>query len=233
MPAAERPIEADPYSGSASVVRRWPAADTEAALVLVRHGETEWSRSGRHTGTTDIPLTERGERQARAAGPLIRAVLGSAGPALVLSSPRQRAWRTAELAGFDDRRHHRRRRRMGLRRAGGPHLGRDPAGTGRAGRCGPGPMPGGEDAAAVTVRLDRLLAASPAGWPDRPDRAGAGVLARPRDPVPGRPLAGRAGDRRPPAVAVHRGGLQPRLRARPARGAALEPRQRTDPGAGR
>jgi probable phosphoglycerate mutase len=65
-------------------------------LYLVRHGETEWSRSGRHTSVTDLPLTERGVAQARSlSGHLDPAAFG-----LVLSSPRQRARRTAELAGF-------------------------------------------------------------------------------------------------------------------------------------
>jgi broad specificity phosphatase PhoE len=65
-------------------------------LWLVRHGETEWSRASRHTGRTDVPLTPYGEEQAVALAPL----LGGLHPALVLSSPRQRAWRTAELAGL-------------------------------------------------------------------------------------------------------------------------------------
>ncbi|MFD2419265.1 acid phosphatase [Amycolatopsis pigmentata] len=67
-------------------------------MFLLRHGQTEWSIKGRHTGRTDIPLTTAGESQARAAG----LTLGSLrkGPALVLSSPRQRAVRTAELAGL-------------------------------------------------------------------------------------------------------------------------------------
>jgi probable phosphoglycerate mutase len=68
-------------------------------VVLVRHGETEWSRTGRHTGFTDVGLTEEGERRARAVGP----VLAERDFGLVLSSPRQRALRTAELAGFGDR----------------------------------------------------------------------------------------------------------------------------------
>jgi len=62
----------------------------------VRHGETEWSRDRRHTGRTDLPLTPHGEAQARALPPL----LGRLRPALVLVSPRQRARRTAELAGL-------------------------------------------------------------------------------------------------------------------------------------
>jgi probable phosphoglycerate mutase len=67
-------------------------------LWLVRHGETEWSLSGRHTGRTDVPLTARGERQAAALGERLRGVE----LALVLASPLERARRTAELAGFGD-----------------------------------------------------------------------------------------------------------------------------------
>ena len=62
---------------------------------LVRHGSTEWSQNGRHTGRTDIPLTPAGERAAAA----LRPVLAGRRFALVLSSPLQRARRTAELAG--------------------------------------------------------------------------------------------------------------------------------------
>ena len=65
-------------------------------LFLVRHGETEWSRDGRHTSITDLPLTERGIAQARH----LRGHLDPAAFALILSSPRQRARVTAELAGF-------------------------------------------------------------------------------------------------------------------------------------
>jgi broad specificity phosphatase PhoE len=67
-------------------------------LWLVRHGETEWSRSGRHTSTTDLPLTREGERIATE----LKARLADHQFDLVLTSPRQRARRTAELAGFDD-----------------------------------------------------------------------------------------------------------------------------------
>ena len=66
-------------------------------VYLARHGETAWSLSGQHTGRTDLPLTERGERQARIVGE--RRLRGLAF-AKVLSSPSQRAVRTAELAGF-------------------------------------------------------------------------------------------------------------------------------------
>ena len=73
-------------------------------LVLVRHGETEWSASGRHTGRSDIPLTVAGEQQAVAAGVWLQRWADRRGrrPAVVLSSPRQRARRTADLAGFPD-----------------------------------------------------------------------------------------------------------------------------------
>lgn len=67
-------------------------------LWLARHGETEWSLSGRHTGRTDVPLTARGEQQAAALGSRLRGVSF----ALVLASPLERARRTAELAGFGD-----------------------------------------------------------------------------------------------------------------------------------
>jgi probable phosphoglycerate mutase len=68
-------------------------------VVLVRHGETEWSRSGQHTGKTDLPLTEDGEAQART----VVTRLAGREFALVLSSPMQRARRTAELAGYGER----------------------------------------------------------------------------------------------------------------------------------
>ncbi|HYN30638.1 MAG TPA: histidine phosphatase family protein [Dermatophilaceae bacterium] len=65
-------------------------------LVLVRHGPTEWSETGRHTGTTDVPLTAQGERTAAA----LREPLAALDVGLVLASPLQRARRTGELAGF-------------------------------------------------------------------------------------------------------------------------------------
>lgn len=67
-------------------------------VVLVRHGETEWSRTRRHTGRTDIALTAYGEEQARVLAPLLAVRRW----ALVLVSPLVRAWRTAELAGLPD-----------------------------------------------------------------------------------------------------------------------------------
>ena len=68
-------------------------------IVLVRHGETEWSRSGKHTGRTDVPLTELGREQARAVGEALR----GRHFALVLTSPLGRALETCRLAGFGDR----------------------------------------------------------------------------------------------------------------------------------
>jgi broad specificity phosphatase PhoE len=69
-------------------------------VFLLRHGETEWSLSGQHTGRTDIPLTERGRKLAVDAGNLWRNLHEDARPVLVLSSPRARARDTAELAGL-------------------------------------------------------------------------------------------------------------------------------------
>jgi len=65
-------------------------------LFLVRHGETEWRRSGRHTSITDLPLTENGRRLARA----LKGHLSPQNFQLILSSPRRRARETAELGGF-------------------------------------------------------------------------------------------------------------------------------------
>jgi probable phosphoglycerate mutase len=67
-------------------------------LVLVRHGETDWSAAGRHTGRTDVPLTTRGEEVARALGHRLEQ-LGVV-PVGCLSSPRRRAVDTARLAGL-------------------------------------------------------------------------------------------------------------------------------------
>ena len=65
-------------------------------VYLARHGETAWTLSGQHTGRTDLPLTERGELQARALGERLRGSVF----AKVLTSPSQRAVRTCALAGF-------------------------------------------------------------------------------------------------------------------------------------
>jgi len=65
-------------------------------LILVRHGETEWSKSGQHTGRTDVPLTAEGEANAAALAPALARLKISA----VFTSPASRAVRTAELAGL-------------------------------------------------------------------------------------------------------------------------------------
>jgi broad specificity phosphatase PhoE len=69
---------------------------TLPVVQLARHGETAWSLSGQHTGLTDLPLTDRGERNARRLGERLKGRIF----AKVLSSPLQRAMRTCELAGF-------------------------------------------------------------------------------------------------------------------------------------
>ncbi len=72
--------------------------EPEPEVWLIRHGETEWSKSGRHTGTTDLAMTPNGEEAAR----LLRPLLSRTTFGLVLCSPRRRARDTAELAGVID-----------------------------------------------------------------------------------------------------------------------------------
>jgi probable phosphoglycerate mutase len=90
-----------PAEGSAPAASTGTVASERAdppCLVVVRHGQTEWSRSGRHTGRTDIPVDEVGEEQAAALRPL----LDHQDFAAVWTSPLERARRTAALAGFGD-----------------------------------------------------------------------------------------------------------------------------------
>ncbi|TVT18172.1 acid phosphatase [Amycolatopsis acidiphila] len=123
-------------------------------LFLLRHGQTEWSVNGRHTGRTDIPLTAAGENQARAAGLTLSSL--RKGPALVVSSPRQRAVRTAELAGLvvnettEDLAEWDYGEYEGVTTA-------EIRETVPDWTVWQGPLPGGETAAQVAARADRLL----------------------------------------------------------------------------
>jgi broad specificity phosphatase PhoE len=129
-----------------------PPGLREVQLWLIRHGETEWSRSGQHTSRTDLPLTAAGERQALA----LRDMLAGVHPVLVLSSPRHRALRTAELADLsvdaidDDL----------VEWDYGEYEGLT---TQQVRERVPGwslwthPMPGGETPAQITARADRVL----------------------------------------------------------------------------
>ncbi len=123
-------------------------------VFLLRHGETAWSLSGQHTGTTDITLTENGRKVARRLAP----VLAAERFRLVLSSPRQRSLETARLAGLGDR--------VAL----DPDLAEWNYGayegltTPQIRESVPGwtvfshPCPGGETAAEVAARADRVIA---------------------------------------------------------------------------
>lgn len=73
-------------------------AEVQRQLWLLRHGATEWARNGRHTGSTDLPLLEEGEEEAKALAPILSCQNFSA----VFSSPLQRARRTCELAGLGE-----------------------------------------------------------------------------------------------------------------------------------
>ena len=91
--------ELPPQPDSAAVGPRAPVASSAPReLWLVRHGETEWSLSGAHTGSTDIPLTENGRAGAMAVG----RYLAGRRFGLVLVSPLQRARETCRLAGYED-----------------------------------------------------------------------------------------------------------------------------------
>jgi broad specificity phosphatase PhoE len=93
----ENELERSPHSRDTLDSPAGDAVRTELPVVyLARHGETPWSLTGQHTGLTDLPLTERGERNARALAPRLNGLNFS----MVLTSPLQRAARTCALAGF-------------------------------------------------------------------------------------------------------------------------------------
>lgn len=121
-------------------------------IVLVRHGETEWSRDGRHTGRTDVPLTDAGREQARA----LPAALEGWSFDRVLTSPLARAAETARLAGYGEAEPRDELREWDY----GDYEGRRTADI-REERPGwtlwLDGVPGGETAAEVAARVDRLL----------------------------------------------------------------------------
>ncbi|KQT91585.1 phosphoglycerate mutase [Marmoricola sp. Leaf446] len=129
---------------------------TDSELWVVRHGETEWSRDGRHTSTTDLDLTEEGAEIARGLAGRLEDAVGTEGFDLVLSSPRLRAVRTAELAGFADVETTEDLAEWDYGDYEGlttPHIRETvPDWT-----VWSHPCPGGEDAAAVAARLDRVV----------------------------------------------------------------------------
>ena len=120
---------------------------------IVRHGETDWSRRGQHTGRTDVPLTAAGQREAMA----LRGRFGGKRFALVLSSPLSRAWETCRLAGYGDVA----RAEDDLREWNyGAYEGKTTAEIQRESpgwTIWDGEVPGGETAAEVGRRADRVL----------------------------------------------------------------------------
>jgi broad specificity phosphatase PhoE len=129
-------------------------AELSLEVVLVRHGETEWSRALKHTGRTDVPLTEAGRRQAA----LLREALADRRFERVLTSPLGRAMETCRLAGLGERAE---RTEALLEWDYGEYEG---ATTGEIRRRRPGWLlwrdgcPGGETAAEVGARADPLVA---------------------------------------------------------------------------
>ena len=127
--------------------------DSPTELWIVRHGETEWSATGRHTSTTDVELTEAGEAAARVIGERLRGTTFD----LVLTSPRERARRTAALAGHPDA-------EVDEDLAEWSYGDYEGVTTAEIRRTVPGwtvwthPSPGGEDAEQVGRRLDRVVA---------------------------------------------------------------------------
>ena len=126
---------------------------TETELWLVRHGQTEWSREGRHTSVTDVPLTEPGVAVAST----LAERLDGLEFGLVLTSPRQRARRTAELAGFPGA-------RVDPDLVEWDYGAYEGLTTDQIREAVPGwtvwthPCPGGETAEQVAARLDRVVA---------------------------------------------------------------------------
>ncbi len=127
-------------------------------IFLIRHGETEWSRSGQHTSRTDLPLTEEGRVRAQALGQILKGMLPASGLALALSSPMRRAIDTCDachLAGYpveieDNLREWDYGSYEGL--TSGDIQKSVPGWT-----IWTGPVPGGESIAQVGARADRVI----------------------------------------------------------------------------
>jgi len=121
-------------------------------IVFIRHGQTEWSATGRHTSVTDLPLTPEGERRASALAPR----LAGRSFGIVLTSPRVRAQRTAQLAGLTDTTVDADLAEWNYGEYEGlttPQIRqKDPGWT-----VWTGVSPGGESAAQVAARADRIL----------------------------------------------------------------------------
>ena len=172
-------------------------------MVLLRHGATEWSQSGQHTGRTDIPLLDIGREQAKAAGELLRGMTF----AQVITSPLQRASTTCALAGFEG---HPEPDLMEWDY--GAYEGRTTAQI-----CGERPgwtlwsdgVVDGERAADVGRRVDRVIEQGPAA---RRRHLVRGPRACPAGPH--RSMAGVATRRRPTLRPVHRHREHPRLGTR-------------------
>jgi broad specificity phosphatase PhoE len=129
-----------------------PSATTRPWVLLVRHGETTWSRNGQHTGRTDIPLTEAGRREAER----LPAAIAGFDFALVLVSPLRRARETARIMGLGDARVCDDLAEWDY----GDYEGRTTAeirGERPRWSLWTDGCPGGEDAAAVGARADRVL----------------------------------------------------------------------------
>ena len=147
----------------------------EPLVWLVRHGPTEWSENGRHTSRTDLDLTPEGERVARD----LAGVFAAFGVDQVVTSPRLRARRTAELAGLtpaescDDLREWEYGEMEGLTT---PEIRETWPGW----TIWEGPWPGGESAGDVAVRADRLIhrLVAPATGPGRVVLVGHGHFSR-------------------------------------------------------
>jgi broad specificity phosphatase PhoE len=123
-------------------------------LFLIRHGETEWSRSGQHTSRTDLPLTEQGRVRAKALGQILKGMYPG-GFALVLASPMRRAIDTCHLAGYqpeieDNLREWDYGSYEGL--TSGDIQKSAPGWT-----IWTGPVPGGETPAQIGARADRVI----------------------------------------------------------------------------